>query len=120
MLLSARWLINVASVNDWDYADKVEFSEGDPVSVYFQLTDLSRDNAELIGLAERILAEAFALGQLRSGDLKRVQLAGRALVYGFARMNIDGHFPRFGISADEAGPTAEAILDLFIDGIAKR
>lgn len=82
--------------------------------------DLSRDNAELIGLAERTLAEAFALGQLRSGDLKRVQLAGRALVYGFARMNIDGHFPRWGISKDEAGPTAEAILDLFIEGIARR
>lgn len=59
----------------------------------------------------------------RHGDLrrvKRVQLAGRALVYGFARLNIDGHFPRWGISEDEAGPTAEAILDLFIGGIARR
>lgn len=43
MLLSARWLLNVRSVNDFDYADKVEFSEGDPVTVYFQLTDASRD-----------------------------------------------------------------------------
>lgn len=83
-------------------------------------TELSRDNAELIGLAERTLAEAFALGQLRSGDLKRVQVAGRALVYGFARMNIDGHLPRWGIREDEAGPTAEAILDLFIEGIAAK
>jgi AcrR family transcriptional regulator len=83
-------------------------------------TGLSRDNAELIGLAERTLADAFALGQLRSPDLKRVQIAGRALVYGFARMKIDGHFPRWGIAADEAGATAEAILDLFIDGIARR
>jgi AcrR family transcriptional regulator len=83
-------------------------------------TELSRDNAELIGLVERTLAEAFALGQLRSGDLKRVQVAGRALVYGFARMNIDGHFLRWGISEHEAVPTAEAILDLFIEGIAKR
>lgn len=82
--------------------------------------DLSRDNAELIGLAERTLADAFALGQLRSGDLKQVQIAGRALVYGFARMNIDGHFPRWGIAEEEADRTAEAILDLFIDGIAKR
>ena len=57
------------------------------------------------------------------GDLrrvKRVQLPGRALVYGFARMNIDGHFPRWGVSEDDAGPTAEAILDLFIEGIARR
>ena len=83
-------------------------------------TELSRDNAELIALSERTLADAFARGQLRDLDLKRVQVAGRALVYGFARMNIDGHFPRWGIAEAEAGRTAEAIIDLFIDGIAKR
>ena len=56
------------------------------------------DNAELIELTERTLAEAFAAA--RSGrDLKQVQIAGRALVYGFARMNIDGHFPRWGVAA---------------------
>jgi AcrR family transcriptional regulator len=81
---------------------------------------ISRDNDELIGLTERTLGEAFAAGQLRSADLKRVQIAGRALVYGFARMNIDGHFPRWGVAGPEAEQTAEAILDLFIEGIAKR
>jgi AcrR family transcriptional regulator len=81
---------------------------------------ISSDNAELIGLTERTLAEAFAAGQLRSPDLKQVQIAGRALVYGFARMNIDGHFPRWGVGAAEAERTAEAILDLFIEGIARR
>jgi AcrR family transcriptional regulator len=85
-----------------------------------QATELSRDNAELIGIVERTLADAFALGQLRVSDLKRVQIAGRALVYGFARMNIDGHFPRWGIAADDAERTAEAVLDLFIEGIARR
>ena len=78
--------------------------------------DVSRDNAELIELTERTLAEAFAAGQLRSADLKQVQIAGRALVYGFARMNIDGHFPRWGVAGAEAERTAEAILDLFIEG----
>jgi AcrR family transcriptional regulator len=82
--------------------------------------EVSRDNAELIGITGRLLAEAFALGQLRASDLKQVQIAGRALVYGFARMNIDGHFPRWGIAEAEAERTAEAILDLFIDGIAAR
>jgi len=81
---------------------------------------ISRDNAELIELTERTLAEAFAAGQLRPVDLKRVQIAGRALVYGFARMNIDGHFPRWGVAGSEAEQTAEAILDLFIEGIARR
>ena len=36
-------------------------------------------------------------------------------------MNIDGHFPRWGVAGSEAAEqTAEAILDLFIEGIAKR
>jgi AcrR family transcriptional regulator len=81
---------------------------------------ISSDNAELIALTERTLADAFAAGQLRIPDLKQVQIAGRALVYGFARMNIDGHFPRWGVAAGEAERTAEAVLDVFIAGIAKR
>lgn len=81
---------------------------------------VSRNNAELISLTERTLAEAFAAGQLRSDDLKAVQIAGRALVYGFARMNIDGHFPRWGVDGAEAERIAESILDLFIEGIARR
>jgi AcrR family transcriptional regulator len=80
---------------------------------------LSRDNAELIAMIERMLAEAFAKGALRVGDLKAVLIAGRALVYGFARMNIDGHFPRWGVAEAEAERTAEAVLDLFIEGIAR-
>jgi AcrR family transcriptional regulator len=82
-------------------------------------TELSRDNAELIGETERLLAEAFAAGQLRATDLKNVQIAGRALVYGFARMNIDGHFPRWGIAAADAERTGVAVVDLFIAGIAR-
>jgi AcrR family transcriptional regulator len=80
---------------------------------------LSQDNAELIALTERILADAHAQGQLRTADLKRVQIAGRALVYGFARMNIDGHFPRWGVPAGEVEAMAEAVLDVFIAGIGK-
>ena len=82
--------------------------------------ELSRDNAELIAMSERMLAEAFAQGALRTGELKPVLIAGRALVYGFARMSIDGHFPRWGVVKAETERTAEAILDLFIEGIAKR
>jgi AcrR family transcriptional regulator len=79
---------------------------------------LTRDNAEIIGMTEAALVDAFAQGQLRSPDLKLVQVAGRALVYGFARMNIDGHLPRWGVADAEA--TAEAVVDFFIEGIARR
>ncbi|PIT05522.1 transcriptional regulator [Bradyrhizobium nitroreducens] len=81
--------------------------------------ELTRDNAELIALTEGILTEAAEQGLLRPGDLKQVQIAGRALVYGFARMNLDGHFPRWGVAEDEIERMAEAVIDLFIAGIAK-
>jgi AcrR family transcriptional regulator len=80
---------------------------------------LSRDNAELIALTEQMLADAFEKGQLRSGELKQIQITGRALVYGFARMNIDGHFPRWGVAAAEVERMAESVLDVFIGGIAR-
>src|SRR5882757_5813206 len=82
--------------------------------------NVSRDNTELIDMTEHALAEAFAGGQLRSSNLKQVQIAGRALVYGFARMNIDGHFPRWGVAEAEAERAAAGILYLFIEGIARR
>jgi AcrR family transcriptional regulator len=81
---------------------------------------VSADNAELIELTGRTLAEAFQQGQLRSVNPRDVQIAGRALVYGFARMNTDGHFPRWGVAGAEAERTAAAIIDLFIEGIAKQ
>lgn len=87
---------------------------------YDRSADLVRDNAEVIGAFAQTLNEASARGQLRVVDLKQVQIAARALVYGFARMNIDGHFPRWGVAAGEAEATAEAVVDLFIDGIARR
>ncbi|QOZ32650.1 TetR/AcrR family transcriptional regulator [Bradyrhizobium sp. CCBAU 53421] len=81
---------------------------------------VSSDNAELISLTARTLAEAFSAGQLAARDLKQVQIAGRALVYGFARMHIDGHLPRWGVTEAEAEQMAADIVDLFIAGIARQ
>jgi AcrR family transcriptional regulator len=81
---------------------------------------LSKDNAELIATTERLLRQAAAQGQLRNSDLKRIQIAARALVYGFARMHIDSHFPRWGVAEEEIEAMAEAVLDLFIGGIVSR
>ncbi|MGY3533810.1 TetR/AcrR family transcriptional regulator [Bradyrhizobium sp. USDA 4452] len=80
---------------------------------------VSSDNAQLIGLTERTLAEAFSAGQLAAHDLKQVQIAALALVYGFARMHIDGHLPRWGVIEAEAEQMAADIVDLFIAGIAR-
>lgn len=80
---------------------------------------LRDDNAELIGMTERTLADAASRGLLRSRDIRLMQIAGRALVYGFARMKTDGHFPRWGVKDTEIDAMAEAVLDLFIAGIAR-
>lgn len=77
------------------------------------------DNAELIDMTGQLLSGAQDRGQLRSADLRIMKIAGRALVYGFARMNIDGHFPRWGVADAEADQMAEAIITLFVEGIAK-
>jgi len=82
-------------------------------------TEVSRDNAELIALSGELLAEAAARGQLRPLDLATTRIAGRALVYGFARMHVDGHFPRWGVAEAEIERTAEAVLDLFVGGLVK-
>lgn len=87
---------------------------------YGSSAELIRDNAELVALSERMLAAAASQGLLRSPDLKRILIAGRALIYGFARMNLDGHFPRWGVEEGEIERMAEGVIDLFIAGIAKR
>lgn len=45
MLLSARLLNDVASVNSWEPAEVAEFTAGDTVDVYFVLIDSSLDKA---------------------------------------------------------------------------
>lgn len=43
MLLSARMLYNVSSVNQFSWTDVVEFTQGDSYDIYFQLIDANLD-----------------------------------------------------------------------------
>jgi len=81
---------------------------------------LHADDAHIRAATRETVAEAARQGLLRSNDHDVVQIAGRAMVYGFARMKIDGHFARWGIAEKRAESMAEAVVDLFIDGISKR
>ena len=83
-------------------------------------TALHADDQEIRAATRATVAEAARQGLLRSDDINLVQIAGRALVYGFARMQIDGHFARWGISEAGAERMAEAVVDLFIGGISKQ
>jgi hypothetical protein len=46
MLLSARFLIDVANVNSYEHAAQLEFNAGDTQTVHFQLIDGALDRAE--------------------------------------------------------------------------
>jgi hypothetical protein len=63
---------------------------------------------------DEALVEALARSMLRSDDLADTQIAGRALVYGLARMFIDGHFAQWAVDGEDAERTMQKVLKLFI------
>lgn len=82
-------------------------------------SELRRQDEEIRAAMEKEVAAAIAKGQLRSDDVRLLQLTGRGLVYGLARMQIDGHMPRWGVGEAEAQKMAEAALGLFAAGLRK-
>ncbi|WP_027060061.1 TetR/AcrR family transcriptional regulator [Mesorhizobium loti] len=75
-------------------------------------------NEEIRGLMVRILEDARAAGQLRTMDMEGVPLQARALVYGLARMWIDGQFAQWG-GAEKAELLMRQSLDNFLALLAK-
>ena len=75
-------------------------------------------NAAIRDRITDLLQEAVRQGQLPPGtEIGAIRLAGRALVYGLARMAVDGHFPEWGVAGETADRSMRRALDLFIDGI---
>jgi AcrR family transcriptional regulator len=79
-----------------------------------------RDNLEIRGLMDGLLAEAQRRGMLRPVDVTLVPVAARALVYGLARMHVDGHLAQWGVAPDEAERQLQAALDLVIGSLSIR
>ena len=78
---------------------------------------LRRDNDGLKDLMDGLLHEAQRDGLLRSGDLTRIPLAGRALAYGLARMYVDGHFPQWDVKPRGAVKAMQEAFDVFVAGL---
>ena len=74
---------------------------------------LVRLNEEIRGMMVTILEDARRTGQLRRVDLDGAPLMARALVYGLARMWIDGQFAQWG-GAEQAEALMQRSLDDFI------
>ncbi|MDC0680892.1 TetR/AcrR family transcriptional regulator [Sorangium atrum] len=63
---------------------------------------------------QEMLQEARARGELRPTDPIVIEVAGRAIAYGLARMFLDGHLPREG-----AMELTAAVLDVLGEGLAQ-
>jgi AcrR family transcriptional regulator len=76
---------------------------------------LQDSNDEIRAIMRNLLAEAVREGQLPAdADIDHIQLAGRALVYGLARMAVDGHFAEWSIGGETSEQTMRIALAVFI------
>lgn len=75
-------------------------------------------NAEIQGLMSDLLEEARRRGMLRQVDHTLVPLAARALVYGLARMHIDGHLAQWGVQPAEVERRLQAAFDLVMGSLS--
>jgi AcrR family transcriptional regulator len=78
---------------------------------------LQRDNSHLQQLMLELLQHAETRAYLR-GERNSIPLVARALVYGLARMYVDGHMPQWGVKPQGAVVAMKKALDQFVDGIA--
>lgn len=88
--------------------DQVDF-EHDP--------DVVAANSAVRRVSLELIEAATRSGKLQPMEPALLLLTGRALVYGLARMMIDGHMPRWGVPQAEMLARAEAALDLFITAL---
>lgn len=129
MLLSARVLSDVASVNNFGYGEVFEFTEGDTVSLYFQLIDASRDK-DMRPAGRRYIPTAGATLQAVVHNLNSAKTITRFAVQPYAQ---DGSIWRLDLLAtdvvrgtcsikltlSEGGVITTGLMDLAIRANAK-
>jgi AcrR family transcriptional regulator len=86
---------------------------------YDSSESMKRENEEIQALMGQLLDEAQRQGLASSVDPAAMKLAGRALVYGLARMSVDGHLPQWGVAGGQSERAMEAVMDLFIAGLVR-
>ena len=103
----------------WAFANPTHFQViSARAEIEFDRPTLRESNDGLRATMNDLLTEAAAMGLLRPGGVSRYVLGGRALVYGLARMHLDGQFPSWGIDNANALSESIAVLDQFIASVS--
>lgn len=89
-----------------------------PLIEYDSSDKLIHSNAAIRNLMQQLLREAFG-DQMDAHNQALALITARALVYGLARMVVDGHFPEWGIAKQTTEQTVQEILDFFIKHLAQ-
>lgn len=76
--------------------------------------------SELSDWTDRLGAEAQGAGQLNASALQPQVLACRALVYGLARLYVDGHTDQLGLANSDPEEVVEAVVGVLGDGLMPR
>jgi len=76
-------------------------------------------NARIQGRMEAVLRAAQAANQLKDGDIQDLVLGARAMVYGLARMAVDGQLPQWGVGPEDVEARLLGALDQYVEGLAR-
>ncbi|MEI9431781.1 TetR/AcrR family transcriptional regulator [Mesorhizobium sp. Cs1299R1N3] len=75
---------------------------------------LREDNRVVRSAMEGAIEDAQQQGKLGAVNIAEANVAARALVYGLARMHIDGHFAQWAIAGEAVERTAQSVLKQFV------
>jgi len=87
---------------------------------YDDSPSLRSDNETIRAQMRKLFDEAFAQSgsTTNAAEAAHAQIAARALVYGLARMAVDGHFPEWSLSRQSTAKTMAGTLDFFMSLLA--
>lgn len=68
----------------------------------------------------QLVAQAQTEGDLPAGAVQELALGLRALVYGLARMQVDGQLPQWQVAPASSAETLVRTMSLLLDGLAQR
>ena len=83
----------------------------------FDDSSLRQSNDNIRALMRSLLSQARQEGELKRSDIANVEIEARALVYGLARMYIDGQFPSWELGTDHPEQTALSILERYMHSL---